>query len=391
MKRFAAQYVITNTGHPLKRAVVTTENDGTILSVEDTRGNLKEEHSTVYYNGIIIPGFVNCHSHLELSHMKDSVPEQTGLGGFLEYIRNTRENEREKIISRAFSADKSMYNEGIVLCADICNTTDTFGIKKDSRIRYHNLLEVFGIDPEKAEKRMKEITTVSEMARKMDLIFSLVPHSVYSMSLTLLRILKNECRYNKLTSIHFMETSSEKTLLDDHSGQLMESYQRMGILPEKLETAASHETAVLNEVTRSGNLILVHATYADRETIRAVKARSNLFWCLCPNSNLYIGNTLPPVSHLIKEGCDLVIGTDSLASNHKLSILEELKTIQYNFPELSLVNLISWATANGARALGEEKLYGTIEPGKKPGLLVLENVDLQNMKLLPETTVTRLI
>jgi cytosine/adenosine deaminase-related metal-dependent hydrolase len=171
----------------------------------------------------------------------------------------------------------------------------------------------------------------------------------------------------------------------------MESYQRMGILPERLETAASHETAVLNEVSSSGNLILVHATYAGRETIRAVKARNNLFWCLCPNSNLYIGNTLPPVSQLIEEGCDLVIGTDSLASNRKLSILEELKTIQFNFPELSLADLVSWATANGARALGEEKQYGTIEPGKKPGLLVLENVDLQNMKLLPETTVTRLI
>jgi len=391
MKRFAAQYVITNTGNPLKRAVVTTENDGTILSVEDTGGNLKEEHSIVYYNGIIIPGFVNCHSHLELSHMKDSVPEQTGLGGFLEYIRNSRENEREKIISRAFSADNYMYNEGIVLCADICNTTDTFGIKKESRIRYHNLLEVFGIDPDKAEKRMKEITTVSEMARKMNLIFSLVPHSVYSMSLTLLRILKNECRNNSLTSIHFMETSAEKTLLHDHSGPLMESYQRMGILPERLETAASHEMAVLNEVTRSGNLILVHATYAGRETIRAVKARSNLFWCLCPNSNLYIGNTLPPVSQLIEEGCNLVIGTDSLASNRKLSILEELKTIQFNFPELSLADLVSWATANGALALGEEKQYGTIESGKKPGLLVLENVDLQNMKLLTETTVTRVI
>jgi cytosine/adenosine deaminase-related metal-dependent hydrolase len=97
------------------------------------------------------------------------------------------------------------------------------------------------------------------------------------------------------------------------------------------------------------------------------------------------------VNQLIEENCDLVIGTDSLASNRKLSILEELKTIQNNFPELLLADLVTWATANGARALGEEKQYGTIEPGKKPGLLVLENVDLQNMKLLPETTVTRLI
>jgi cytosine/adenosine deaminase-related metal-dependent hydrolase len=391
MKRFAAQYVITNSGLPLKRAVVTTENDGTIISVEDTRGNLKEKHSTVYYNGIIIPGFVNCHCHLELSHMKGSVPGQTGLGGFLEHIRNSRENDKEKIIAGASSADNYMYNEGVVLCADICNTSDTFALKKDSLISYFNLLEVFGIDPEKAEKRMNEITVVSEAARRNELMYSLIPHSAYSMSLTLLRILKNECRNNTLTSIHFMETEAEKSLLKDHSGPLMESYQSMGILPERLETAESHEEVVLNEVTRSGNLILVHATYADRDTIRTVKVRNNLFWCLCPNSNLYIENKLPPVSQLIEENCDLVIGTDSLASNLKLSILEELKTIQFNFPDISLSNLISFATANGARALGKEKLYGTIEPGKKPGLLVLENVDLQNMKLLPESFVTRLI
>jgi cytosine/adenosine deaminase-related metal-dependent hydrolase len=391
MKRFAAQYVFPNSGPPLKRALITTQDDGTIISVEDTKGYLKEEHSTEYYNGIIIPGFVNSHCHLELSHMKGFIPEKTSLGGFLEHIRNSREIAKENITSRAFAADNYMYDQGIVLCADICNTVDTFGIKQESRIRYYNLLEVFGIDPEKAGKRMDEITMVSEVALNMHLPISLVPHSAYSMSLTLMRLLKNECMNNSLTSIHFMETSGEKSLLKDHSGPLMESYQRMGILPASLETAASHEDVVLKEITQSGNLILVHGTFADRETIRSVKARNNLFWCICPNSNIYIENKLPPVSLLEEEDCEIVVGTDSLASNQKLSILEELKTIQSNFPDITLGKLILWATQNGARALGEEKQYGTIEPGKKPGLLVLENVDLQNMKLLPESYVTRLI
>ena len=93
----------------------------------------------------------------------------------------------------------------------------------------------------------------------------------------------------------------------------------------------------------------------------------------------------------MEEGCQIVIGTDSLASNANLSILNELKTIQLNFPEISIEDLISWATINGATALGEEEQFGSIKPGKKPGLLLLENVDLQNMKLLPESVVTRLI
>ena len=112
---------------------------------------------------------------------------------------------------------------------------------------------------------------------------------------------------------------------------------------------------------------------------------------MCPNSNLYLENKIPPLDLLIEEGCKIVIGTDSLASNAVLSILEELKTLQLNWPDIPIEDLVVWATLNGARALGEEDRFGRIEPGKKPGLLLLQNVDLQNMKLLPDSFVRRLI
>ena len=391
MKRFTAQYIITNTGPSLKRAVITAEDDGTIISVEETTGDLQEKHSTEFYNGIIIPGFVNCHCHLELSHMKGSSSKGMGLGSFIEQVRSSRDKNKDKILSSAYSADYSLFKEGIVLCADVCNTSDSFKIKKESRISYLNLLEVFGLDPDKAGKRIDEILNVAKISREMDLPFSLVPHSAYSMSLTLFRLLRNETLNNRITSIHFMETDGEETFLKNQTGSLMTSYQRSGLIPPGLETAKSHAEVVLNEVTKSGNLILVHNTFADINTIRLVMERGNLFWCLCPNSNLYIENRIPPLNLLIEEGCEIVIGTDSLASNNNLSILEELKTLQFNFPDTPVEDLLYWATLNGAKALGEEKRFGSIETGKKPGLLLLENVDLQNMKLLPESFVTRLI
>ena len=391
MKCFTAQYIITNAGPSLKRAVITTEDDGTIINVEETAGDLKEKHSTEFYNGIFIPGFVNCHCHLELSHMKGYSSKGMGLGSFIEQVRSSRNYNKENVLSSAFSADYSLYKEGIVLCADVCNTTDSFKIKKESRISYFNLLEVFGLDPDKAGKRFDEILSVARISGEMDLPFSLVPHSAYSTSLTLLRLLRNESLNNKITSIHFMETEGEETFLKNHTGSLMSSYQNSGLIPSRLETAKSHADLVLNEVTKSGNLILVHNTFADRNTIRLVMARGNLFWCLCPNSNLYIENRIPPLNLLIEEGCEIVIGTDSLASNSNLSILEELKTLQFNFPDTPVEDLLYWATMNGAKALKEEKRFGSIERGKKPGLLLLENVDLQNMKLLPESFVTRLI
>ena len=391
MKRFSAQYIITNSGPPLKRAIITTEDDGTILCIEDTGGNLEEKHSVEFHNGIIIPGFVNCHCHLELSHMKGSIAQGSCLGGFVEQVRNTRDNNSENIIASAYSADNEMYNEGIVLCADICNTSLSFNIKKESSIRYINLLEVFGIDAEKAGRRMDEIIKVAETAEKMNLPSSMVPHSAYSMSLSLLRLLRGKSDNNKVTSIHFMETYGEKAFLENHSGPFMASYKLSGLIPSRLETVKSHVDAVLNEITLSGNLILVHNTFADRETIRKIKERKNLFWCLCPNSNIYIENEMPPLDLLIEEDCEIVIGTDSLASNNKLSVLEELKTLQVNFPAVSIEELVRWATVNGAKALGEEGRFGKIESGKKPGLLLLQNIDLNNMKLLPESFVTRLI
>jgi aminodeoxyfutalosine deaminase len=391
MRRFAAQYILTNTCPPLKRAVLTTEDDGTILGIEDTDGGLTEKHSTEFYNGVIIPGFVNCHCHLELSHMRDYTTEKLGLGGFIEQIRSTRDYSKEKLYSCILASDRQMYNEGIVLCADVCNTSDSFALKKESRITYINLLEVFGLDPDKAVKRFDEIILVAQKAKEMGLNYSFVPHSVYSMSLSLFSLLRAASTKNKVTSVHFMESAEEETFIKIRSGSLMSSYLRSGLLPGRLETVTNHIDAVLNEITRSGNLILVHNTFTDRNTIRKVKDRERLYWCLCPNSNIYIENKIPPVKLFLEERCDLVIGTDSLASNSRLSILDEIKTLQSNFPELQLEDLIRWATLNGAKALGKEEQFGKIETGKKPGLLLLQNIDLKNMKLLPESFVTRLI
>jgi len=391
VKKFSAQYVITNTGPLLKRGVITTDEDGKIISVDDTDGNLQEHQSIEFFNGIIIPGFVNCHCHLELSYLKGSIARSGGLGDFIQQVRNTRENFPENPEDAISLAEKEMYDQGVVLCADICNSSTSFRLKKESKTKFINLLEVFGIDPEKAGKRINEILSLAHVAGGLDLPYSIVPHSVYSVSLPLFRKLRQHTENNQVTSIHFMENPGEAEFIEKRSGSIMESYKQSGLLTANPETAGSHADAVLNEITQSGNLVLVHNLYTDIETIRKVRNRNNLYWCLCPNSNLYIENKLPPVGLLIEEGCEIVIGTDSLASNSKLNILEELKTLHLNFPSLSLEELIKWATLNGARALCAEENFGQIRPDTKPGLILIQNVDLINMKLLPESFVTRLV
>ena len=391
MKRFSAQYIFTNSGQPLKRGIVTTDDDGVIISVEDTGGLHSEKHSVEFHNGIIVPGFVNCHCHLELSHMKGSSERGTGLSNFIFGVRSKRDSGAEDLISHCEKADNEMFTGGVVLCADISNTSSSFEIKGRSRIRYISLLEVFGIDPAKAQKRIAEIKKVAAECSSLNLPFYIVPHALYSTSLPLLRLIKELGIHNKVTSVHFMESSGEREFLNNYSGPIADSYRKSGLMPALPETVASHSEAVLNEITSSGNLILVHNTFADRETVEKLGKRAHTFWCLCPGSNLFIEDKLPPVYMLKESGCDIVMGTDSLASGDNLSILGELKILQESFPLLSLEELIVWATFNGARALGETGNYGSIEPGKKPGLLLLGDTDLISLKLLPQSTVKRLI
>ncbi|HBQ84163.1 MAG: hypothetical protein A2X03_12780 [Bacteroidetes bacterium GWA2_40_15] len=391
MKQYSAQYIFTNSGQPLKRGIVTTDNEGVIITVEDTGGLPVERHSVEFYNGIIIPGFINSHCHLELSHLRGKTERGKGLGSFIEKVRSSRDTGTDSILSHSEKADNEMYREGIVLCADICNTSSSFGLKAASRIRYINLLEVFGIDPAKARKRIDEIMKVADSCSKMDLPYYIVPHAVYSTSLPLFRLIREIGSGNKVTSVHFMENEGEREFLNDNSGPIAASYLKSGLMPSVPETVVSHSDAILNEMTLSGNLILVHNTFSDRETIERVIKRGNTFWCLCPGSNLFIEDKLPPVYMLREAGCDIVIGTDSLASRENLSIMGELKTLQDNFPLVSLYELIVWATINGARALGETAYYGSIEPGKKPGLLLISDIDLINLRLLPQSSVTRLI
>lgn len=391
MRRFSAQFIFTNTGLPLKRAVISTEDDGTIISIEENEGLLRESNSVEFHNGIMVPGFVNCHCHLELAHMKGVIPEGTGLSDFIMYVRNSRGINPDEDLSLTRKTDKIMSDEGIVLCADVCNTPLTFNIKKNSRIKYINLLEVFGIDAVKASKRMDDISAIEKFVQESGLPYSVVPHSAYSVSLPLLRLIKEKTKNNIITSIHFMETGAEAVFLSGHTGPLRKSYEDSGLLPENIQVPADHISAILDEVTLSGNLILVHNTFAESHIVREIRKRGNTFWCLCPGSNMYIESKLPPVEMLMSEGCEIIVGTDSPASNKTLSILSELKLISQHFPSVSLEEMIRWATINGARALNEDDNFGKIVPGKKPGLLLLENVDLVNFKLLPETIVTRLV
>jgi cytosine/adenosine deaminase-related metal-dependent hydrolase len=391
MKRFSAQYIITGTGEVLKRGVVSCDDSGKIIDVSDTGGVLKETPATPFYNGILVPGFVNCHSHIELSDMKGLPGRGKGLGEFISEVREKRNPVREEALKAIKQADRDLYRSGTSALADICNTSLSFDIKDKSPLKYINLLEVFGIDPAKASKRIEDLIALKEEADSYSTPSYIVPHSAYSLSKTLFKELSLLIKENDITSIHFLESPQERQLLEKLEGELMESYMRMGIGREDLsDRLPDHLYALNNYLPLEGNLILVHNTCADSDIIGKIQERPDVYWCLCPSSNIYIEDRLPPVGELIRNSATIVLGTDSLASNNSLNLLEELKILQKHFSSPGLPELITWATRNGARALRLDDL-GTIEEGKTPGLVLIEECDLENLRLTDNSRSRRLI
>ena len=143
----------------------------------------------------------------------------------------------------------------------------------------------------------------------------------------------------------------------------------------------------LSHFTKEQSIILVHNVCTSAEDLEFVKvknqkSKAKTFFCICSNANLYISNTLPDVNMLMKHTENIVLGTDSLASNDALSIWAEIKTLQQNFKEIDLAILLKWATSNGAKALQMDKSLGSFEKGKQPGVLLLDEKDFEKVNRL---------
>ncbi len=159
------------------------------------------------------------------------------------------------------------------------------------------------------------------------------------------------------------------------TGNYLRLYETLN-LPVTYFTASGKSSlqTVLPTFHKAVNMLLVHNTFASQEDLNiAQKSHPHLYWCLCPNANLYIENTLPDTAILSGSGCTLTLGTDSLASNSGLSVINEINCLLAYKPAIPLELLLKAATYNGATFLGMENTYGLLEKGKNPGINVISN------------------
>ncbi|MBV4356375.1 amidohydrolase family protein [Pinibacter aurantiacus] len=329
------------------------------------------------FEGTLAPGFVNCHCHLELSHLKDVIPPHTGLVDFLISVIQRRGFEKEVIADAITRAEQEMYNNGTVAVGDIGNTIDAIATKQQSNIYWQNFIEVLSFSDARAEENMANYKNILQTFQQaLSGKSSLAPHSPYSISPKTFEMI-NAATKEQIISIHNQESIAEDVLYKTGEGDFLKLYKNFGVEKSPFPiTGKSTIQSYLPHFKNGQTIFIVHNTYMQEEDIvfannYAMQNGLQLVYCFCPNANKYIENQLPQLDLFIKHNCRMVLGTDSYSSNWQLNIAKEIKTLHEAFPDVSLTTLLQMGSLNGAEALQLTDKLGSFEKGKTPGVVAI--------------------
>ena len=363
MRFLSADWIYPLHISPIKEGVLQVSDEGKIITIFENRSEVSFDKLEIF-EGLLCPGFVNAHCHLELSHLLGIAEKGKGLLDFLGAIKqrnNYTELEKQNAIE---NAEQQMIDNGIVAVGDICNTTDTLSQKQKGNLQYYNFIETFQIDEKKIKKTLTSTRIIRDKFRNSGMKATIVPHAAYSVPPKLMQEISNSFdNKDELFTIHMQETNLENQFFEKREGKLFEWLENINASSE-IWKKRKDSNDFLKELGRK-KILMVHNTFSKKEGI------TDNYYCTCPKANLYIERCLPDYSIFNTE--KLCVGTDSLASNDSLSILQELKIIKDNSC-FDLNTLLKIACKNGAEALGFENL-GTFHKGKTPGVNLIPDVN----------------
>ena len=377
-KRVTAEFVYTlESPQPIRNGYVEyDETDGTIISV----GSCAEGETVE--PGALVPGFVNAHCHVELSHLHKKFRKGTGMAGFIDQINELRDwAGREAKAQLVQEWMDKMWADGVSAMADISNDDSSFDVKGSHKMYTRTFLEVFGSEPHMCEGVMAEVTELGRVADKAGIDAAPTPHSCYTMSPQLLSASAAAGLAKGYLSYHSQESQEEEDLLRSGSGAMYENRRRSGMSTPPV-TGESSLKYFLDRLTDAKpapydeHILLVHNVCLAQDDIDAAKkVMNNVYWAVCPLSNIFIHNALPPIPLMRRNGLAITLGTDSLSSNDDLDMVKEMYCLHANFPEVPMSEILTWASMNGASFLSKEDTLGSLSAGKKPGVVRISEID----------------
>lgn len=362
-----AKYLIPNPDNCIENGAVAVK--GTKIHHVGTFDEIKAIVTTDKIidlgNALIIPGLINIHTHLDLTNLHNRIKPTSNFTHWVFQIVGARIRWKEEdYISSIEKGIKLCVESGTTTVADIANTGYSFSVLKKSPLRKVVYKEVIDLNPDHAKDVLKKTQTELSTITTDDLLsIGLSPHAPYSVSRELYQAIAQFARETRMpVCTHIAETPDEFEFLTKGTGSFPAFLKQLRAMPDNWQPPALTPIQYLNETGMLRNRpLLIHCNYVTDEEISVIKF-SGASVAFCPRSHHFFGHANHPVQKLLDAGINVGLGTDSLASNDTLSILDEMKYLflHHSIPPNTLLTM---ATINGARALGLESKVGQIEKG----------------------------
>ena len=310
-------------------------------------------------SAIIAPSWVNAHCHLELSA---PIPGLDSSSGFVPWVRTLMagrsDSNSETIVNAANEAAASLRSTGCALVGDITNGDLLAQNLIEGGPERVVLFEVLGFQSQQAREKWHKAIDLHSKVNKQAIITA---HAPYSTSPQLLKKIKNtQPRF----FIHAAESPPETVFIKTGQGEFRDLLQDLQVWDTQWQPSSDTVVKYLDELDLLGpETVLVHGVQVSDQDIQLLAAKQATV-CVCPLSNAHLNVGLPPIQSYLEHGLQLCIGTDSLASNSTLDMNREIVYIYQKFENIEPAELIRMATLNGAKSLGHQDAYGSLEQGK---------------------------
>lgn len=363
-----AKYVLAEAGILLRNAAVHVSDPGRVSRLEPWQNPSSRPGFRIvdWGSAVIVPGLVNTHAHLELTGLSGRLGAWSSFTGWISALmRERRKLAREDYLAAVRRGAEESLACGTTLVGDISASGLTWEALRNVRFRKVVFEEVTAFMPERARDAVEALLERLARVEPDDTLSSgLSPHAPYSVSPDLFRAVAEVARQRRARmAVHVAETKPELEFLREGKGEFRDFLDSLGVLPAGWQPPALAPVPFLDELgILDRPATLIHCNYLDDDSMARILSR-NCSVVYCPRSHAFFGHEPHPVRKLLDLGINVALGTDSLASNESLSVLDEMRFLFQHRKDLKCDEIIRMATLNGAVALDFGGMLGRLRRG----------------------------
>jgi cytosine/adenosine deaminase-related metal-dependent hydrolase len=376
--QYRAAWLLPISQPPIRDAWLRTDRGRIVAFGHSRPGDFTAEDEIDLGYVAVLPGLVNAHTHLELSWMHERISEADDFSHWIRRIielKNEAAAHPEMVITGIHDAIREARSFGTALVGDVTNTLATSQPLKEHGMAGVVFHELLGFRSEDAAVLLDEASSRLEREPSSDLLrHTLAPHAPYSVSPGLFRLIRLalERDPSARSTVHLGESLAEVEFLRDGTGPWRKGLEQMGKWDPSWIPAQCRPVEYLERLGfLDDRVLVVHGVQFDASDLERLAARGSTL-VTCPRGNIRTGAGTPPIDEFFDSGVRVAVGTDSLASVPDLNVFSELEQMRRLAPALPARMLLESATINGARALGFDADFGTIDSSKRDALIAVQ-------------------